>query len=140
VNRWIAPVVGFVVPFLVLGALYWPIAYSEVELPSSLPAFGLVVLAVSAMVLRGGTATPFWAAWLFPAAAVPAVVMARVVVETSSDPTSHNLWPFEVVIAVVVGGVVSALGFAVGELVRHLTRPKQPAGDPGLPPAAPPGR
>ena len=139
-NRWIAPVIGFLAPFFVVGAFYWPIDYSQLELPSSFPAFGLVVLAVSAMVLRGGTRTPFWAAWLFPAAALPAVVMVRVIVETSSDPTSHNLWPFEVVIAVMVGGTVSAIGFAVGELVRHLTTPRQPAPDAAQPPAAPPGR
>jgi hypothetical protein len=123
-SRWIAPVLGLVVPAAAIGTTYWTTPYSDLELPSSLVGFGLVVLAVSALLLRGGTDTPFWAAWSFPAASAPAVVLLRIFVDTTNDPTSHNLWPFEVVIAVVVGGVVSALGFALGELVRHLTRPR----------------
>lgn len=61
-----------------------------------------------AMVLigLGGLAWPIWGWWRWRggwriAAAVPAVVMAfvvlRIVMGTAIDPTSHNLWPFEIV-------------------------------------------
>jgi hypothetical protein len=36
------------------------------------------------------------------------VVVARIVVDTSADPTAHNLWPLELLGAVVVAG--AALG------------------------------
>ena len=36
------------------------------------------------------------------------VVILRIIVDTSADPTSHNLWPFEVLVVVVLAGV--ALG------------------------------
>jgi hypothetical protein len=51
-------------------------------------------------------AWPIWGWWRWRggwriAAAVPAVVMAfvvlRIVMGTAIDPTSHNLWPFEIV-------------------------------------------
>jgi hypothetical protein len=52
------------------------------------------------------------------AAAVPAALMAfvvlRIAVGVGSDPTSHNLWPFEIVIA----GAVSA-GLCVALLIAH---------------------
>ncbi|HET6546345.1 MAG TPA: hypothetical protein VFG55_06315 [Rhodanobacteraceae bacterium] len=52
-----------------------------------------------------GFAAPAWGLWRWRggwrmAAAVPAVMMAFVVlrlfVETAADPSSHNLWPFEI--------------------------------------------
>ncbi|MGH8212740.1 MAG: hypothetical protein ACREPP_05870 [Rhodanobacteraceae bacterium] len=56
--------------------------------------------------------------WL---AAVPAAVMAfvvlRIVIGTSIDPTSHNLWPFEI----LMWGFASAASIAVMMLVRAIT-------------------
>jgi hypothetical protein len=57
--------------------------------------------------LVGGFVAPAWALWKWRqgwrmAASVPAALMGfvvlRIVVETAHDPTSHNLWPFEVLI------------------------------------------
>lgn len=62
-----------------------------------------------------GTLAPLWGLWRWRgpwriAAALPALAMAwivlRIVVDTSRDPTSHNLWPFEILI---VGGLSSAV-------------------------------
>ncbi len=41
------------------------------------------------------------------AAVIPAVVLSRVIFEGLSDPTSHNLWPFELIIAVIAGYAVA---------------------------------
>jgi hypothetical protein len=49
--------------------------------------------------------------------------MLRVVVDAVIDPTTHNLWPFEVVIASLVGGACSILGAAIGLLAARLIRP-----------------
>ena len=79
--------------------------------------FMLTVLALGC----AGVAAPIWAirrwhgGWRV-AAAVPAVmtgfVVARIVLGTASDPTSHNLWPFEIlqvaVLSLVVIGVLVA--------------------------------
>lgn len=55
-----------------------------------------------------GLAAPVWGLWRWRggwriAAAVPAALMAfvvlRIVVGVSLDPTSHNLWPFEILLA-----------------------------------------
>jgi hypothetical protein len=57
-------------------------------------------------------------------------VVARIVVDVSVDPTAHNLWPFEVLGALVIACV--ALG--VVQLLRLLSRrwggrPDAPASD-----------
>lgn len=46
---------------------------------------------------------------------VPSAVLARITVETTNDPTSHNLWPLEL-IAALVGGACSSAGTLVGNL------------------------
>lgn len=69
--------------------------------------FGGFMLSMLALGVLGFLA-PAWGLWRWRggwrlAAAVPAVLMAFVVLRiaagTSSDSTSHNLWPFEVLIA-----------------------------------------
>jgi len=73
---------------------------------------GLAVPALAMRRWRGG--------WRI-AAAVPAALMAfvvlRIVVGTTIDPTSHNLWPFEI----LVWGVVALLILALIALARRLT-------------------
>jgi hypothetical protein len=40
--------------------------------------------------------------------------LLRVIVGVTADPTSHNLWPFEVILACVVGLGVSLSGALLG--------------------------
>ena len=90
--------------------------------------FGGFMLAVAALGI-GGVAAPFWAirrwrgGWRV-AAAVPAVmtgfVVLRIVVDTAGDPTSHNLWPFEILqigalSLVVIGVLLAARRFSGAE-------------------------
>jgi hypothetical protein len=69
--------------------------------------FGGFMLLILALGI-GGFLAPAWGLWRWRggrrlAAAVPAVLMAfvvlRIVAGTANDPTSHNLWPFEVLSA-----------------------------------------
>jgi hypothetical protein len=55
-------------------------------------------------------------------AAVPAPILARIAVDTAKDPTSHNLWPFEFVIAAVIGVLCSSTGALVGSLPAFFSR------------------
>jgi len=77
------------------------------------------------VVLVSGFAAPAWALWKWHggwrvAAAVPAALMAfvvlRIIFGVSHDPTSHNLWPFEILLwgvvsLVIMGGLVIARRF-----------------------------
>jgi len=64
--------------------------------------FMLVVITIfAAMFLWPAYAIYRWTGWWRIAAALPlfviAVVVLRIIVDTHHDPTSHNLWPFEIV-------------------------------------------
>jgi hypothetical protein len=48
--------------------------------------------------------------------------MARVIVETSQDPTSHNLWPLELIIAAAVGLVFALAGSLAGGLLAKMSK------------------
>src|SRR3546814_12877482 len=63
----------------------------------ALPLVGLLALALPAWALwrwRGG-----WRIAAMVPAALMAFVVLRIVVGVAIDPTSHNLWPFEILMA-----------------------------------------
>ncbi len=81
--------------------------------------FGFFMLAVYGLGLAS-FALPAWALWRWRggwrvAAVVPAVLIAFVVlrigIDTSADPTSHNLWPFEILEVGVLALVIMAALF-----------------------------
>jgi NADPH:quinone reductase-like Zn-dependent oxidoreductase len=74
-----------------------------------------------------GAGAPLWGLWKWRggwriAAAVPALMMAfvigRFVVDTARDPTSHNLWPFEI----LIWGGASAVVMGVLALAKWLSQ------------------
>ena len=89
--------------------------------------FMLAVLAIG----LGGIAAPVWALRRWQglwraAAAVPALIIGyvvlRIVLDTARDPTSHNLWPFELLqagaLSLVLIGLLLAARWLSGTRVR----------------------
>ena len=83
---------------------------------------GFMLLVLSLLI--AGIGVPLWSVWRWRggwriAAAVPACVMLfvvlRIIVDTARDPTSHNLWPFEV----LQFGIAALLIIGVLKLVRR---------------------
>jgi len=110
---------AFLIAFFAVGIEYWQIPYSKVSLPNSLYGIGLAILFLVSTALRLVSAVTFLQTLSAVGLAVPAMVMARVVVETSRDPTSHNLWPLEIIIAAGVGLAVASAGALVGGLLAR---------------------
>ena len=88
-------------------------------------AFMLVMLGL----VLGGLGAPAWALWKWRggwrvAAAVPALIVAfvvlRIVVDTARDPTSHNLWPFELLMW-GAGSVAIVVALAVARRLLRAT-------------------
>lgn len=117
--------IGFLIAFVAVGFAHWQLPYDKVSLPNSLYGPGLVAVGLIAMMLRAFGVGRFLAVWLLIASTVPAAVLARVVVDTARDPTSHNLWPLEILIALAVGIACSLIGAALGSLLlmRSSKRP-----------------
>jgi len=114
--------VSFVGCFLAIGIPYWGLPYSQVSLPNTLYGLGLALLFALSAAIRFTASAGTVATIGAMAASVPGVVMARVAVDTAADPTSHNLWPIELVIAGFVGVLVAAAGAIAGWFVRWLVQ------------------
>jgi hypothetical protein len=84
----------------------------------------LIVVGVLAAAARAVGKARLLGVILVIGAAVPAPILARIAVDTAKDPTSHNLWPFELIIAAVIGILVSAAGALVGSVPAVFSRHK----------------
>lgn len=62
-----------------------------------------------------------WVPVLAVTAGFVLAVLGRVVVEAARDPTSHNLWPVEVVIAGGIGLVAALIGVGVARMLQRAT-------------------
>lgn len=116
------------ISFLAVGISYWTIPYNDIILYEALLTPFLIVVVISTLLLQIYTDISFWRITLVIGITVPATVIARMLVEVVQDPTSHNLWPFEVEIALIIGLPCATIGAAVGKLIaRYL--PNRPEGD-----------
>lgn len=118
---WLAS--GFVAALLLIGVPYWNVPYAQANLPDSLVGPGLFVLAAVAVLLAlAGIARP--RVLLATMALCPATAVAlRVAAEVAADPASHNLWPIEIAIALVLGAI-AVLPALIAGLVARLFRRK----------------
>jgi hypothetical protein len=95
------------------------------------PLFTVALPLCLLVMLMASVGVPLWAlrtwrgAWRV-AAAVPALVMLatllRIVVDTTSDPTSHNLWPFEILFS----GAFAVVAVSFMAVCRRFTTPARP--------------
>ena len=117
---WLA--LAFVVALAAMGASLWPVPYSKVSLPNTLVGPGLIVLGLAALAVCMTGQAGFFASALVIGAAAPVAILARVIVETNLDPTSHNLWPLEIILGGAASYPTSLIGAAVGSLGGKLLR------------------
>ncbi len=107
--------------FLLVGLPRWIAPYNA-EFPEPGMLAALAGLAAIAMMLVAARAASPRLAWLAMALCLPAATLARVIVETAADPTSHNLWPLELVFAWFVGAAAVLPGILVGAVARGWSR------------------
>lgn len=124
VNRreTIAVAIAFAGALLAVGLPYWTIPPDRLALPRDVQGLGLLIGAMLAAGACAFTRVSAWAAGLAVAVAVPGAVMLRVIVDVIRDPTTHNLWPFELVLAAGPGLVAGLGGALVGALRDACTR------------------
>lgn len=101
---------GFCASLLGVGIPYCMISYHQVSLPNALHGPPLLIVGVAAVLVCAFNAASFWKSVAIVGASVPVAVLFRIAVETTADPTTHNLWPIEVFIAVMVGLACSTVG------------------------------
>jgi uncharacterized membrane protein YfcA len=110
---------------LACGLPLWPIPYRQVSMPGNPAASVWLLLGALAGLLAGYLLRQ---RLRIPVLAVTAgfvlAVLGRVTVETTRDPTSHNLWPFEVIIAGGIGLAGALVGVGMARLLQRATASK----------------
>jgi hypothetical protein len=106
---------------LACGLPLWPIPYRDVSMPVNPSPVTWLFLGSLAGVFAGWIVRPsFKTPVLSVAAGFALAVMIRVAVETASDPTSHNLWPLEVMIATFFGVLAGLVGVSLARGAQRL--------------------
>jgi hypothetical protein len=123
-NR-IASLLIAVAATLAIGLPYWATRYRQLNLPTALlGADPWIVAIATATVVWVGRSQPgaVRRALIVGSAMMPTVVLARIVFDVVREPTTHNLWLFEIAIAGTLGFACAACGAAAAWLLTRLIR------------------
>ena len=115
---WLAA--GFAAGLLLTGVPYWRLPYNANIFADTALLIGFAGLGVVTAVLAASGVARLGKVFWAMLAAFPTAVMIRVIVDTMKDPTDHNLWPFEIVIAALFSLVAVVPGLLIGALARRL--------------------
>lgn len=102
--------VAFAVAFLAVGSILWTTPYKDISLPNSLINGMLVLIFVAAVIARVFGRAGVLMTIVVVGMAAPAANAVRVFVDTTNDPTSHNLWPIELFMSGMVGCACAVAG------------------------------
>lgn len=103
-----------------MGLSYWSLPYNRVNLPNGLFTPGLVLLAISAIALQFHAPRRWLSTFPILAMAPVGTILVRVVLDGMRDASTHNLLPFEIILAGIVGGLSVAIGMGIGWILRRL--------------------
>jgi hypothetical protein len=112
----------FAVAVVSSGLPLWLLPYGEIEIPNIWLLPGLMVILPLAAGTRLLELARTWATVGTLAGAMGAANMLRIAWDTAADPTSHNLWPFEIVLTVSAGVAFSLIGCVLGTVLGYLWR------------------
>jgi hypothetical protein len=129
-TRHVAPVRTFVFAIVLVSSVAVLIPYASRinlghQLPGALYGIGLWIVGFAAMIARWRLRLGILAATCAAGAGVPIAVLCKLVWDVVADPTSHNLWPFELAIALAVGAAAALVGALVGWVLAVLAPPEK---------------
>jgi hypothetical protein len=116
---WPWLVAAFALCFFAGGASWWRGSYEEYLEKDFVPGM-LLLLGGAALFLTWVADTGIIASAVTVAGSFPAIILVRVVLDGTQDPTSHNLWPFEVVLGFGFAMGVTLLFAGWGALIHRL--------------------
>ncbi|MBL8749792.1 MAG: hypothetical protein JNK78_11575 [Planctomycetes bacterium] len=118
--RYLATAIGCAIGCLLLvGVPYWNVPSKRLELPGSLYGPGLAAVVIAGGALRLLAPRRWGTSWMLLTASIVTTVAVRIAVDVGRDPTSHNLFPFEIVIAAFVGAAAAGAGIGLGAVVAR---------------------
>jgi len=127
VDRWsarelVGPLAVLAGTTVVLAVPYWSAGYDTVRDDGLFGSWLLVevVLVLGSFLAGAVSEAPLPAVAVGMLGCAPVVVLGRVLVDTATRPTSHDLWPLEVVLAVAMSIPAVGVGVTLAWGVRRL--------------------
>lgn len=122
-RKWDRISIGaFLLCFFTAGIPFWRTPYAEVNLPNAFYGVSSVAVFVTGALLATVFRFSFQRSLAVSALVFPAVLLARVLVEASLEPSLHNLWPLALAIAAVFGFITGGAGALLGWLLARVFR------------------
>jgi hypothetical protein len=112
---WLAG--AFALCFAVGGWIFWRGSYQEF-ISSGPPWLLFGLMAAASVFLSWIIGISISLCGIVIGSSFPTVVLARIILDCSANPKNHNLWPFELAIATVVGLVVAFSAAGIGWVIR----------------------
>ncbi len=106
----------FLLVVLTVGFPMWLISYSQYEKNIFIP---VILCGLCAAILVYKTVHNKWKIMLFVIAAHQVAFLLKVIIDWISDPTNHNLLPFEIIILIIFDALACAIGVAIGLFLRE---------------------
>lgn len=110
----VVELIGVALGALVCGLPY--LFYGATSPPIAITSVALAVAAAGLALLRPGAR---WQTGAGVGIGLLVVIVVQIVVDYNRDPTSHNLAPFEILVALVIGLPPAILGVLLGNVVRR---------------------
>ena len=107
---------------LAIGLSYWTKPYGQTDLPNGLFVPGLLLVVVAAGVLQFREPRGWLGTLAIMTMAPMGTVVLRIASDVMRDSTSHNLFPFELMVTGIFGAAAVALGMGVGWAARLVVR------------------
>jgi hypothetical protein len=112
----------FAIAFFAVGIPFWQVPFTEDPFAQGWIYPGLVFLATTPVLLVGNgivraRRTLFWLS-----ICMPAVDLVSIVRDLAKDPTSHNLFPIELIFFWGMGALIVVPGILVGLGIRTILR------------------
>jgi hypothetical protein len=129
-SRFVLAMIAATLTAGVISLPYWARSYASIRDAGIFGSFWLVTgtLFVGTVVAFAARGRHSWIVLTTMLACLPIAVIGRVIIDTAADPTSHNLWPIELVGSFMIGIVPVCAGALVAWPIRRLTQaPGAPA-------------
>lgn len=112
---------AFAAVVLAAGIPYWRLPYDEINRGHFAILPGALLLGLLTLVLVLIEATPDKRIAVTMLFCVPMIDVVSIIKDTATDPTAHNLWPFELVIAAISGALIVVPAVLLGLVARWAT-------------------
>jgi uncharacterized membrane protein YfcA len=94
-------------------------SYEKPQIDQNTAMAWCAIALAAAFSLRVFSSTKLWIGFLGVIAAAIAANMLNITVDVSRDPTSHNLFPFELVMTAVIAASGGIVGLGFGSLFHN---------------------